>query len=43
MDAAKACHGVMHCHSLSAWSNNDTIVAAFILIILVLVVGVTRR
>jgi len=42
MNLAGKCQGVFHCHSLSAWSTNDTVVAVIVVIVLLVIVVAKR-
>lgn len=41
--AAKACQGVLHCRSFSAWTPHDTVIAVIVVVLLLVVVLVAKR
>jgi len=43
VNLAGKCQGIFHCHSLSAWSTHDTVVAAVVVVVLALVVMIAKK
>jgi len=43
IEAVKACHGVWHCKSLSAFDSQDAVVLGAIIMLLLLISWLVRR